>query len=182
MDDYNSLEKAFGLYNSDQFSSSNVVDQMMMVDALNSSQVQVTQNSSISSSSTEAGGGGGADEEDSSTKKSESKGSDDHDPDGEESSNKKLGNAGAGIFSSSLLSPSPLMAGVSNFNPHYDFLMQMAPHINSANHNSQGVAVSTYATHNLNNPSSTNHHHQISAADYGLLQDMVPPMFLKQEP
>ncbi|GAV64940.1 WRKY domain-containing protein [Cephalotus follicularis] len=76
---------------------------------------------------------------------------------------------GAGMFSASMLTPVSVAAG-SSF-PH-EFLMQM-PHMNATTH--QGGASSMYAQ-------SFNPNQQYHLPDYGLLQDMVPSMFFKQEP
>lgn len=77
------------------------------------------------------------------------------------------GNAAA-MLSHSMLNPSPMAAARPNF--AQDFLLQM-PHLGN-----QFAAASLYNQHNF---SARNH---LQVPDYGLLQDVVPSMFFKQEP
>ncbi|KDP37931.1 hypothetical protein JCGZ_04574 [Jatropha curcas] len=80
------------------------------------------------------------------------------------------GNAAA-MFSHSMLTPTPMATGPTF--PH-EFLVQM-PHLS----NQVVGASSMYQQSVINNQ----HLHQYQVPhDYGLLQDMVPPMFFKQEP
>ncbi|GMY37859.1 probable WRKY transcription factor 28 [Fagus crenata] len=79
------------------------------------------------------------------------------------------GNAAAGMFPPSMFTPQR--------GPSFpqDFFVQMPQMMNS--HHYQGGANSIYSQ-NVNNPL----HQQYQLPDYGLLQDILPSMFLKQEP
>ncbi|XWS19801.1 hypothetical protein CRYUN_Cryun31cG0047600 [Craigia yunnanensis] len=81
-----------------------------------------------------------------------------------------LRGSAAGLFPPSMLTPSPL-AGPSF--PHELFMHMPYHHMNN-----QAGAGSMFAENF--NPFQQYHHHQVP--DYGLLQDMVPSRFLKQEP
>ncbi|GKU94238.1 hypothetical protein SLEP1_g7764 [Rubroshorea leprosula] len=93
------------------------------------------------------------------------------------------GHAGAGFFPPSMLAPTPMVGAASSF-PH-ELLMQ----INQGRMNfSQGGAVGSMYAQNVS-PFHHQHHHlqqyhhqDHQVPDYGLLQDIVPPMFLKHEP
>ncbi|XVF87208.1 hypothetical protein PTKIN_Ptkin18bG0100500 [Pterospermum kingtungense] len=93
-----------------------------------------------------------------------------------------LRGSAAGLFPPSILTPSPL-GGPAGF-PH-ELFMQMPHHHHHHHHmNNQagGAAAGSMFAENFN-PFYQQYHqyHQVSH-DYGLLQDMVPPRFLKQEP
>ncbi|KAF2282827.1 hypothetical protein GH714_043118 [Hevea brasiliensis] len=83
------------------------------------------------------------------------------------------GNAAA-MFSHSMLTPAPI--GTSRPTFPQDFLFHMAPHIS----NQVGAGAGSIYPQSLNN--NQHLHHQYQVPDYGLLQDIVPSMFFKQEP
>ncbi|KAK4488190.1 hypothetical protein RD792_003933 [Penstemon davidsonii] len=89
----------------------------------------------------------------------------------------------AGMFAPSLLTSSLLPEGQSNFVPQ-ELLLQM-PHLYSyAGAGGGGGASNAYHQQTLLNNSQQQQqqqfHHQFP--DYGLLQDIIPPVFPKQEP
>lgn len=83
------------------------------------------------------------------------------------------GNA-AGMFPPSMFTPPT--GGPTAF-PHQDLFLQMA----APQMNSQGSSAGSIYSQNLSNPHHQQYHHH-PLADYGLLQDIIPAMFLKQEP
>ncbi|KAE8674228.1 putative WRKY transcription factor 57 [Hibiscus syriacus] len=85
---------------------------------------------------------------------------------------KRVERNAAALLQLSMFRP-PQLAGTTSF-PH-ELFMQMAPHHMS---DPAGAAASMFAE----NPSQQHYYqHQVSESDYGLLQDMVPSMFLKHE-
>ncbi|XP_061341231.1 WRKY transcription factor 28-like [Gastrolobium bilobum] len=96
------------------------------------------------------------------------------------------GNAAVGMFTPMLTTtPTPLSAG-SNF--PQDLFLQMHPHhsfiINNNNNNIQSSNTSAnsgsiYSHNNINNSLLQQYHHQLPP-EYGLLQDIVPSMFLNK--
>jgi hypothetical protein len=65
---------------------------------------------------------------------------------------------------------SPPTGGVTPFPHHHDLLQMM---------NSQGGSAGSNM-YSQQNQQYHHHHHQLP--DYGLLQDIIPAMFFKQEP
>lgn len=83
------------------------------------------------------------------------------------------------MFQPSMFTPS---IGGPTFIPQ-DFFAQMPQIMSSSTSQSGGTAPGgpgciNYSQINPNNP----HHQQYQLPDYGLLQDIIPSMFLKQEP
>ena len=98
-------------------------------------------------------------------------------------------NAAARMFTPYMLSystPTPSAAAGSNFSQ--DLLLQIPSHHQYHNHtnpfNAQtsGTAATMYSQSQNYGNISLEQYHQLAASDYGLLQDVVPSMFLKQEP
>ncbi|KAL3612077.1 hypothetical protein D5086_003097 [Populus alba] len=167
--DYNSLAKAFGLSPSSSEVFSSIEESSRPVEARDldggnsTDQVPATPNSSVSFSSSEAGG----DEDSGKTKKETQP---EKPEDGGENSDKKEGSASA-MFSHSMLAPAPMAASGPGFPHHqgYNFV-QIPAAMNSQNMGAYPQSVNQHV------------HQQYQVPDYGLLQDIVPSIFLRQEP
>ncbi|KAF5738303.1 WRKY transcription factor 28 [Tripterygium wilfordii] len=97
------------------------------------------------------------------------------------------GNAAA-MFSPSIITPSPIFCGPSNY-PHNQYHQDMFFQFPSKSNQVLGGGGGGGATNSLYNQQNVNpflqqyHHHQVASShDYGLLQDMFPSMFPKQKP
>ncbi|WCJ27346.1 WRKY DNA-binding protein 71 [Euphorbia peplus] len=86
------------------------------------------------------------------------------------------GNAAAMLSHSMFNTPSHIPTSRPTF--PQDFLLQM-PHL--ANQIGASTATSLYNQQNFSNQNQYHQHH-LQVPDYGLLQDVVPSMFFKQEP
>ncbi|XP_031284537.1 WRKY transcription factor 71-like [Pistacia vera] len=87
------------------------------------------------------------------------------------------GNA-AGMFRPSMLTPTPI--DMSSY-AHHEWLGSYLP--GAGIHNNHGSGAGALQMHPQNNVNvSFEQYHQPQLPDYGLLQDVVPSMFLKREP
>ncbi|KAF5752763.1 WRKY transcription factor 71 [Tripterygium wilfordii] len=93
------------------------------------------------------------------------------------------GNAAA-MFAPSILTPSPIFGGPSNYPHHHQEFLFQFPSMSNQGGGGRGATNSAYHhQQNVNNPLQQYHPHQVASShDYGLLQDMFPSMFPKQEP
>ncbi|XP_054803124.1 WRKY transcription factor 28-like [Prosopis cineraria] len=101
------------------------------------------------------------------------------------------GNAAAMFTPSSLLaphSPSSLAAAAAAAHHHHDLFLHMPHHFNTPSISTASAAAYNNNSNLINSTTASSllqqqyhHHHHLPPHDYGLLQDILPSMFLRQD-